>query len=504
MSIHISMQIIAAIIVYLLIMILIGWYGYKKTASHSDYTLGGRGLSPGVAALSAGASDMSGWLMLALPGSMYLTGLGAGWLALGLIIGAYLNWIFLAPRLRIYTETANNSITIPAFLENRFIDSTKLLRILSGLIIIFFFTIYVSSGMVSGGRVFDSLLGIDYHVSLLIVAGVTILYTLFGGFLAVSWTDVVQGGIMMLALLLVPVFALAEVGGVTTTFDQVRSIDPQLLDVFRGVTIITIIGSLAWGLGYFGQPHIIVRFMALRTAREAKPARRIGMAWMILSIVGAMMTGLVGRAYLNNEGIFLNPDNDSQHETVFVVLGEMLFHPFIIGFIFSAILAAVMSTISSQLLVTSSSLTEDLYKTFLKRKPADRELIFLGRGAVLIVALIALALSWNPDSSILELVSYAWAGFGAAFGPVMLLSLYWKGMTRWGALAGMLSGAVMVIVWANTNLYQLLGMNERVYELLPGFIIATLMIVIVSKFTKNDQRVDQGFKEFKEELKANK
>ncbi len=228
------------------------------------------------------------------------------------------------------------------------------------------------------------------------------------------------------------------------------------------------------------------------------------MAWMILSIVGAMMTGLVGRAYLNNEGIFLNPDNDSQHETVFVVLGEMLFHPFIIGFIFSAILAAVMSTISSQLLVTSSSLTEDLYKTFLKRKPADRELIFLGRGAVLIVALIALALSWNPDSSILELVSYAWAGFGAAFGPVMLLSLYWKGMTRWGALAGMLSGAVMVIVWANTNLYQLLGMNERVYELLPGFIIATLMIVIVSKFTKNDQRVDQGFKEFKEELKANK
>ncbi|MFB4211643.1 sodium/proline symporter PutP [Shouchella sp. JSM 1781072] len=499
-----STQIIAAIIIYLLIMVMIGWYGYKKTASHSDYTLGGRGLSPTVAALSAGASDMSGWLMLALPGSMYLTGLGAGWLALGLIIGAYLNWVFLAPRLRTYTETANDSITIPSFLENRFIDSTKLLRILSGIIIIFFFTIYVSSGMVSGGRVFDSLLGIDYHTSLLIVAGVTILYTLFGGFLAVSWTDVVQGGVMMLALLIVPIFALAEVGGVSSSFDQIRSIDPQLLDIFRGVTVITIIGSLAWGLGYFGQPHIIVRFMALRTAKEAKPARRIGMAWMIISIIGAMFTGLVGRAYLSNEGVFLNPDNDSQHETVFVVLGEMLFHPFVIGIIFSAILAAVMSTISSQLLVTSSSLTEDLYKTFLKRKPGDRELVFLGRAAVLVVALIALALSWNPDSSILELVSYAWAGFGAAFGPVMLISLYWKGMTRWGALAGMLSGAIVVIVWANTSLYQVFGMNERVYELLPGFIVATIMIFVVSKLTKNDERVALGFKEFKKQLQANK
>lgn len=427
----ISTEIILAVIIYLVVMLLIGWYGYTKTKSHSDYTLGGRGLSPTVAALSAGASDMSGWLMLALPGSMYITGLGAGWLALGLIIGAYLNWVFLAPRLRTFTETANNSITIPSFLENRFFDGSRMLRILSGLIIVFFFTIYVSSGMVSGGVVFNSVLGIDYHISLMIIAGVTILYTLIGGFLAVSWTDVVQGSLMMFALLLVPIVALGEVGGFSASFDQIRSIDPLLLDVFRGVSFIAIIGSLAWGLGYFGQPHIIVRFMAMRSAKDAKPARRIGMTWMILSIVGAMLTGLIGRAYLNSENIFLDPANENQHETVFVVLAEMLFHPFVIGIIFSAILAAVMSTISSQLLVTSSSLTEDLYKTFTKRSPSDKELVFLGRGAVLIVALIALALSWDRNSSILELVSYAWAGFGAAFGPVMLISLYWRNMTKW-------------------------------------------------------------------------
>ncbi|GIN12929.1 sodium:proline symporter [Shouchella clausii] len=495
-------EIIISIMIYLLIMLVIGYYGYKKTVSHSDYTLGGRGLSPGVAALSAGASDMSGWLMLALPGSMYLTGIGAGWLAFGLTLGAYLNWVFLAPRLRTYTETANDSITIPAFLENRFNDTSKLLRILSSFIIIGFFTLYVSAGMVSGGVVFESVLGIEYRTGLLIVAGVTLAYTLFGGFLAVSWTDVVQGGVMMLALLFVPVFALAEVGGVPTAFTQIRHIDPLLMDIFRGVSVIGIIGSLAWGLGYFGQPHIIVRFMALRTAKEAKPARRIGMTWMILSIVGAMFTGLVGRAYLTGEGIFLETAEAS--ETVFVVMGDMLFHPYVIGFIFSAILAAVMSTISSQLLVTSSSLTEDIYKTFLKRKPSDREMVLLGRGAVLVVSLVALTLSWQQNSTILELVSYAWAGFGAAFGPVMLISLYWKGMTKWGALAGMGAGALVVVLWANTNFYAFLGMGERVYELLPGFIVAALVIYVVSKLTTNPKQVQEGFDVFKQRLDETK
>ncbi|WYQ42247.1 sodium/proline symporter PutP [Bacillus sp. FSL W7-1321] len=495
-------EIIVSVIIYLLIMLVIGYYGYKKTVSHSDYTLGGRGLSPTVAALSAGASDMSGWLMLALPGSMYLTGIGAGWLAFGLILGAYLNWVFLAPRLRTYTETANDSITIPAFLENRFNDTSKLLRMLSSLIIIGFFTLYVSSGMVSGGVVFESVLGIEYRTGLMIVAGVTIAYTLFGGFLAVSWTDVVQGGVMMLALLLVPAFALAEVGGVSSTFTQIRDIDPLLMDIFRGVSVIGIIGSLAWGLGYFGQPHIIVRFMALRTAKEAKPARRIGMTWMILSIVGAMFTGLVGRAYLTGEEVFLETAEAS--ETVFVVMGDMLFHPYVIGFIFSAILAAVMSTISSQLLVTSSSLTEDIYKTFLKRKPSDREMVMLGRGAVLVVSLVALALSWQQNSTILELVSYAWAGFGAAFGPVMLIALYWKGMTKWGALAGMGAGALVVVIWANTNLYAFLGMDERVYELLPGFIVAALVIYVVSKLTTNPKQVQEGFDVFKQRLDETK
>ncbi len=478
-------------------MLFIGWYGYKKTATHSDYMLGGRELSPTVAALSAGASDMSGWLMLALPGEMYGSGLSAGWLALGLTLGAYLNWLFLAPRLRTYTETAKNSITIPTFLENRFYDRTKLLRFFSSIIILVFFTLYVSAGMVSGGVVFQSVLGMDYTTGLWVIAGVTIAYTLFGGFLAVSWTDVVQGTIMMVALIFVPIIAFTDVGGATNAFDQIRDIDPLLLDVFRGTTVIGIIGMLAWGLGYFGQPHIIVRFMAIKSAKETKSARRIGIGWMILSIIGAMLTGLVGRAYFSSQGVALDDP-----ETVFVELGNILFHPFITGFIFSAILAAVMSTISSQLLVTSSSLTEDIYKTVLKRAPSEKELVFIGRLAVLIIAIIALLGAWNQNDTILELVSYAWAGFGAAFGPVILISVYWKGITKWGALAGMIVGASVVIVWSNTNLYAVFGMPERIYELVPGFLLSVIAIVVVSLLTKKDPNVEEGFRAFEKKLES--
>jgi sodium/proline symporter len=464
--------VIISIGIYMVAMLIIGYFAYKRTSDLSDYMLGGRNLGPAVTALSAGASDMSGWLLMGLPGAMYATGISSGWIVLGLCVGAYLNWLYVAPRLRTYTEVAQNAITIPVYFENRFKDQSRILRVVSALVIFVFFTFYTSSGMVSGGELFKTAFGMDYLWGVLISAGVVILYTLFGGFLAVSWTDFVQGTIMFVALILVPLVTVMEAGGLGSTLAEIKSIDPALLDAFKGTSMIGIISLLAWGLGYFGQPHIIVRFMALSSVKEAKSARRIGMGWMIFSIIGAMLTGLFGIAYFNNAGMKLeNP------ETVFIKLADVLFHPLITGFLLAAILAAVMSTISSQLLVTSSALTEDFYKAFFRRSATDKELVLVGRLSLLGVALIALYLSLNPNETILNLVGYAWAGFGAAFGPVVLISLFWKRMNKWGALAGMLAGAVTVIVWE-----QIEALSE-VYEIIPGFIACTLAVIIVSLLT---------------------
>jgi sodium/proline symporter len=422
-----------SIFVYLAIMLYVGWYSYKKTSNLSDYMLGGRSLGPAVTALSAGAADMSGWLLMGLPGGIYVTGLADAWIAVGLTLGAYANWFFVAPRLRSYTQVANDSITIPGYLENRFKDSSKLLRIVSGLVILVFFTFYVSSGMVSGGVFFESSFGVDYKVGLFIVGGVTVAYTLFGGFLAVSYTDFVQGLMMLIALILVPVIGIFFTGGPAETFDTIRTVDPTLLDFFKGTTFVGIVSALAWGLGYFGQPHIIVRFMAIKTIKETKSARRIGMSWMVFSLIGTIFTALIGIAFFekNPQHLLENP------ETVFLTLGQILFHPLMAGFLLAAVLAAIMSTISSQLIVTSSALIEDLYKVLLRKNGSDKEYVFLGRMAVLLVSVIAMILAFEPDSTILDLVAYAWAGFGGSFGPVILLSLFWRKMTTWGALSGM-------------------------------------------------------------------
>ncbi|WXB91429.1 sodium/proline symporter PutP [Metabacillus sp. FJAT-53654] len=476
---------ILSICVYMVGMLLIGYYAYKRTSNLSDYMLGGRNLGPAVTALSAGASDMSGWLMMGLPGAMYSTGLSATWIVIGLTLGAWANWLYVAPRLRTYTEKANDSITIPAFLENRFNDTTMILRLFSGIIIIIFFTFYVSSGMVSGGVLFNSILNLDYHTGLWLITGVVVAYTLFGGFLAVSWTDFVQGIIMIVALILVPVVTLLHVGGPTEAVTEIRSIDLDLLDIFQGTSLLGIISLFAWGLGYFGQPHIIVRFMAITSVKEIKKARRIGMSWMIFSSIGAILTGFLGIAYYSKEGMKI-----SDPETIFIELGNILFHPIITGFLISAILAAVMSTISSQLLVTSSSLTEDLYKTFFRRSASDKELVFMGRLSVLVVSILALCLAWTQNNTILGLVSYAWAGFGAAFGPVIILSLYWSRMTKWGALAGMIIGAVTVIVWSK------LGLSDVLYEIIPGFVASLLAVYIVSLLTsKPSVQVSEKFSE---------
>jgi sodium/proline symporter len=482
---------IISVAVYMIGMLLIGYWAYKRTSNLSDYMLGGRTLGPAVTALSAGASDMSGWLLMGLPGAMYAQGLSASWIVIGLTLGAYANWLYVAPRLRVYTEVANDSITIPEFLENRFGDTSKLLRLISGLVIMIFFTFYVSSGLVSGAVLFQNSFGTTYHAGLWIVSGVVVAYTLFGGFLAVSWTDFVQGTIMFIALILVPVVTLFHTGGVGDTVVTIKNIDPNLLDLWKGTSFLGIVSLFAWGLGYFGQPHIIVRFMAISSVKEMKSARRIGMGWMIFSVVGAMLTGLFGIAYFSEHGPKL-----SDPETVFIKLGEILFHPLITGFLLAAILAAIMSTISSQLLVTSSSLTEDLYKVLFRRSASDKELVLVGRLSVLLVALVASALAYTKNDTILNLVGYAWAGFGASFGPVILLSLFWRRMTKWGALAGMVAGAMTVILWT-----QSAYLKSLLYEMIPGFAASLAAIVIVSLLTKEpEEKIVEQFDHFKASL----
>ena len=472
-------------------MLLIGLYAYKKSTSDvAGYMLGGRSLTPSVAALSAGASDMSGWMLMGLPGAMYLTGLSSLWIAIGLVLGAFLNYVVVAPRLRTYTEIANDSITLPDFFENRFNDKSRLLRIVSSLVIVVFFTLYTSSGIVAGGKLFESSFGLSYELGLYITAGVVVAYTLFGGFLAVSLTDFVQGCIMFVALVLVPVVAINEVGGLVEMQTTISSINPDLLDIVSGMGIISIISAMAWGLGYFGQPHIIVRFMAIRSIKDVPTARSIGMSWMIVSIIGAMATGFAGIAFVSKTGLQLD-----DAEIIFIVLSQLLFNPLVSGFLLAAILAAIMSTISSQLLVTSSSLTGDFYQAFLHRDASETQLVRVGRISVFIVALIAIYLAYDRDSSILSLVSNAWAGFGAAFGPVVIAALYWKKMTRNGALAGIISGAATVLIWIYAPLtIDGQTLSAVIYEIVPGFIVCSIAIYIVSILAPNsDEAINEQF-----------
>ena len=472
---------------YFLVMLAIGLYGYKtSTADVSGYMLGGRKLGPGVTALSAGASDMSGWMLLGVPGAMYLSGISSAWIAVGLLIGAYVNYLIVAPRLRVYTEVAHDAITLPDYFEKRFADKTRLLRVVSSVVIVIFFTLYTSSGVVGGGKLFESSFGLSYELGLYVTAGVVVAYTLFGGFMAVSITDFVQGCIMFVALVLVPLVAVDHLGGFSSVVSQVTAVNANFIDPFvdantaQAVSVLGIISLLSWGFGYFGQPHIIVRFMAIRSVKDIKAARRIGMSWMLITIIGAVMTGMVGIAYVANTKMTL-----ADPETIFIVFSQFLFHPLISGFLLAAILAAIMSTISSQLLVTSSSLTEDFYKAFVKRDASQKELVLVGRLSVLAVALVAIALAYDRDSSILSLVSNAWAGFGAAFGPLVVLSLYWQRMTFAGALSGIISGAATVLFWIYAPVLENgASLSSLVYEIVPGVIISTLSIIIVSRLTK--------------------
>ncbi|WP_372882188.1 sodium/proline symporter PutP [Psychromonas sp.] len=485
----------ATFLVYLVVMLLIGYYAYMRTSNSSDYFLGGRTLGPWPAALSAGASDMSGWLLLGLPGYAYAAGMESLWLAAGLLIGTWANWTVAAKRLRTYSITTDNSLTLPEFLSRRFQDKSKMVQTIAAFFILIFFLFYTSSGLVAGGKLFETVFGLDYTTAVIIGTVCIVSYTLFGGFLAVSWTDLVQGLLMSAALLVVPISAMQ--GGFGQVITDLSAINPELVTLWNGVdgqplTWIAIVSLMAWGLGYFGQPHILARFLATRTNKDLITARRIAVTWTILSMAGAVLVGLVGLLYVQ--------DNLSgglvDGEKIFMLLVNAVFHPVIAGILLAAILAAIMSTADSQLLVSSSALAEDFYKQWIRTDASPAEIMMVGRLGVIALALVALWLAMSPDSSVLGLVSYAWAGFGAAFGPALLLSLFWKRMNRNGALAGLLVGGFTIVVWK-----QLEGGIFDLYEIVPGIIFATTAIIITSLVTAAPEKsVTDQFDEYKKNL----
>jgi len=460
---------------YLLVVLVIGVIAWRRTRDLSDFVLGGRQLGSWVTALSASASDMSGWLLLGLPGYAYVSGLESIWLALGLLVGTWLNWRWVAAPLRTASEQAGNALTLPQYLSNRFRDESGLIRVVSSLFVLLFFLFYTSSGLVAGGKLFEAVFGLPYLWAVAFGALTIILYTAFGGFLAVSWTDLFQGLLMAAALVAVPIFAFGLTDGPMGTIEAIGNRNPALLNPFtdnqgQSLGLIAIVSLLAWGLGYFGQPHILARFKAVRDTSLLPQARRIAVSWVFITLSAACLVGLIGIP------IFETPLADA--EKVFIRLVDLLFHPLFAGICLAAILAAIMSTADSQLLVSSSAFTGDIYRVVLRRQAGEGELVIVGRLAVLVIAVVAFLLAMDPDNKVLDLVSYAWAGFGAAFGPAVLLSLYWRGMNRWGALAGILAGGVTVVVWK-----PLQGGVFDLYELVPGFAISLLSIVLVSRLT---------------------
>ena len=472
---------IAAFVIYVAIVLAIGVYAYLRTKSATDYFLGGRNLSPTVSAISAGASDMSGWVLLGLPGYAYVAGLEAFWITLGLTIGVAANWMLMAKRLRIYTVILDDAVTIPAYLQRRFGDTKPWLKMIASVSILLFFLFYVGSGLIAGGKLFNAVFGLDYLVAVLTGVVLILFYTLFGGFLAVSWTDVFQGLLMLAALIAVPVVVMSGAGGIGGFGDQVRAINPELLNITtnasgESLSTLQIISLLGWGFGYFGLPHVLARFKAIRSADEVGVATVIGISWSFVGYLMAILVGLCGVVYL------ANPLADS--ERVFIELTSVIFHPLVAGVLLAAILAAIMSTVDSQLLVCSSTLAEDIYPMLIKQSLSQEARLNIGRIAVVVLALLATVMAMKPDSKVLDVVSYAWAGLGASLGPSILLSLYWRSMTAAGALAGVVTGGATVIIWE-----QLSGGLFELYSLVPGFLLSLVVILVVSSISAKPSAV---------------
>lgn len=487
------MQIYITFGLYLLVILGIGLYAYRSTQNFDDYILGGRKMGSFVTAMSAGASDMSGWLLMGLPGAIFLSGLSEAWIVVGLTIGAYLNYRVVAGRLRIFTEKYSNALTLPEFFAQRFPRQKKVLKIISSGIILFFFTIYCASGVVAGAKLFQSLLGMDYTTALWFGAIATISYTFIGGYLAVSWSDTIQASLMIFALILAPVMVI-----LTISWDDLKMALEAKSAVtgipysnwLHNVSGIGVVSALAWGLGYFGQPHILARFMAADSVASLNKARQIGITWMILCLGGAVAVGYFGLAYFTERNIDL-----ANAESVFIELSKVMFNPWIVGIILSAILAAIMSTLSAQLLMCSAAITEDFYKGFFRKNASSTELVWVGRLMVLLISVIAIVIAHDPNSKVMGLVSYAWAGFGAAFGPVVILSLFNRNISSKAALWGMLSGAITVVAWS--PLMRYLGWDDlsKLYEIIPGFLVCSFITLTSSVFAPVHPKVQQQFDE---------
>ncbi len=477
---RINTAIIYTFAAYMVAVFVISFLAWRRNKNLKDYILAGRGLSSFVTALSAQASDMSGWLLLALPGAAYAFGLGYGWMILGLVVGTYLNWLIVARRLREDTQRHGDALTLPDYFERRFNDRSGLLRGITAIVILVFFTIYASSGFVAGADLFRSLFHVPYHWALFFGALTVMSYTFIGGFLAIAWNDVLQGTLMFFALILVGVMGLVFVGGAAGLEHTLNAVNAGLMHPFynveqgRAFTWIGIASLLAWGLGYPGQPHILARFMAIKDPKAIATARRIAMFWVIVALLAALLVGVTGLGVVSQH---LQGDN---RERVFIYMALKLLPPVAAGIALSGILAAIMSTASAQLLVAASAFAEDIYRGFLRRRAGERELLWIGRLALVAIAAAAFFAGINPQSMILSLVAYAWAGFGAAFGPVIMLALYWKRMNWNGALAGIIVGGVTVLAW-----HQLAGLGGifRLYEMIPGVAFSTLAVVFTSLIT---------------------
>ncbi len=467
---------------YLLIVVTIALVAYRITRNLSDFVLGGRQLGGPVAALSAGASDMSAWLLLGLPGAVFVYGLNQIWLPIGLTVGAYMSWRFLAKPLRVFSEIANDSLTVPSFLDNRFFDKSGVIRVSLAIATLFFFAFYTASGLVGGAMLLERF-NLSYEHALILGTTIIVAYTFIGGFLAVSWTDFFQGTLMFICLLLVPFVATHEMGGWDNLVGAVAKFGEHRLDPFTDFNALLFVNLVAWGLGYFGTPHILVRFMAVRTTKDISIARRICISWMSLSMLGAVLTGFVGVAYFSESNI--------DPESIFILFSQRLFSPWLAGILFAAILSSIMCAIDSQMLASTSALTEDIYHRIFRKKASQRELVWVGRVGIVVIAIIALLMATHPDSSVIKLVAFAWAGLGASFGPSVIGALYWRRMTRKGAIWGILLGFLTVILWKicpiKTGIFQL-------YEIIPGFILGTVGVILGSlRDAKPSEEITQQY-----------
>ena len=485
---NVDYGILGAFIAYLAMMLGIGFVFSKKANSLSAYFLGGRRMNKWVVALSAQASDMSGWLLMGLPGAIFLGGFSEVWIGIGLVIGTYLNWKIVARRLRVYSHLCNDSITIPDFFSNRFRDKSGIVRWIAALVILVFFTPYVASGFVSAAKLLTTTFGLDYTVSLWIGAAVVLGYTLFGGYMAVCWTDFIQGSLMFIAIVLVPAMVMSAAGGFTDSINAMNAVSPYLLNLFSNAGTkeamggVALVSNLAWGLGYFGMAHILVRFMSIDSPAEVKGSRRIAMTWVVISLGAAAAIGLLGNLFVAMPQYAGAADAvKADPEKIFLIMFA--------GVLLSSVLAAIMSTADSQLLVSASAFSSDIYKHAIRKNAGNRELVVVSRLTVFAVALVAILMASNRESEffkvVMQMVSFAWAGFGAAFGPAMLLSLFWRRTTLAGAVSGMVVGAVTVFVWKLVPSAEAIAAHPilGLYELAPGFLFSFVAIVAVSLLT---------------------